>query len=51
MAEPPEEPCPYPYPMAICAPIPPAPLDVDAPEEPMTEVAGEYSAAWDEVGR
>ncbi|MBN7481033.1 hypothetical protein [Mycobacteroides abscessus] len=48
MADPPE-PCPFPYPAAICAPIPPAPLDVDAPEEPMDEVAAEYAAAWGEI--
>lgn len=50
MAAPPVEPCPFPYPMAICAPIPPAPLNVDVPEdEPMTEVAAEYAAAWAEI--
>ncbi|CPW95060.1 hypothetical protein [Mycobacteroides abscessus] len=48
MAEP--EPCPFPYPAAICAPIPPKPLDVDVPEdEPLDEVAAEYTAAWNEI--
>lgn len=42
-------PCPFPYPLAICSPIPPAPLDVDVPEEPMTEVAAEYTRAWNEI--
>ncbi|BBX35958.1 hypothetical protein MMAG44476_20054 [Mycolicibacterium mageritense DSM 44476 = CIP 104973] len=38
--------------LARCAPIPPAPmtrLDVSVPEEPKTDMAAEYSAAWDEV--
>ncbi|SLB84932.1 hypothetical protein [Mycobacteroides abscessus] len=51
MAAPPEEPCPYPYPMAICAPIPPAPLSGWVPEgAPNTEVAEAYAAAWNEIG-
>lgn len=37
--------------LARCAPIPPAPLTVDVPEVPMTEVAEAYAAAWAEVGR
>lgn len=50
MAAPPaDEPCPFPYPAAICAPIPPAPLDVDVPEEPMEGVAEAYAAAWAEI--
>lgn len=47
MAEP--EPCPYPYPLAICAPEPPAPLEVVVPDEPMTEVAAEYSAVFESL--
>lgn len=49
MAAPPAEPCPFPYPAAICAPIPPAPLSGWVPEEPMPEVAAEYAAAWAEI--
>lgn len=48
MAAPPEEPCPFPA--AICAPIPPKPLEVVVPEgQPLAEVAAEYTKAWDEV--
>ena len=50
MAEPPEEPCPYPYPMAICAPIPPAPWESVPEGAPNTEVAEAYAAAWNEIG-
>lgn len=35
--------------LARCAPIPPAPLDVDVPEEPMEGVAEAYAAAWAEI--
>lgn len=45
------EPCPHPYPLAICAPIPPAPLWGAVPEVPLEGVAAEYAAAWAEVGR
>lgn len=47
MAEP--EPCPYPYPLAICAPEPPAPLEVVVPDVPLEGVAAEYAAAWSEI--
>lgn len=46
MAAPP--PCPYPYPAAICAPIPPAPWE-SVPEVPLDGLAGEYAAAWAEI--
>lgn len=48
MAEPPAEPCPYPYPMAICAPIPPAPLDAMTDEE-REAAASEYTKAWNGI--
>jgi len=36
--------------LARCAPIPPAPLDVDVPEgQPLDEVAAEYTRAWNEI--
>lgn len=44
------EPCPYP--MARCAPIPPAPatrMTVEVPEEPNAEVADEYTRAWEGI--
>lgn len=46
MAEP--APCPYPYPAAICSPIPPAPWE-SVPDVPLEGVAAEYAAAWSEI--
>lgn len=47
----PAPPCPFPYPAAICAPIPPAPLGgmVSDSEGALDEVAAEYAAAWNEI--
>ena len=48
----PAPPCPFPYPLAICAPEPPAPLK--APTGTVTDggiaAAAEYTKAWKEAG-
>lgn len=40
-----DEPCPFPYPDARCAPIPPAPMT----DEERAELGAEYAAAWEEI--
>lgn len=42
-----DEPCPYPYPDARCAPEPPAPAGMT--DEEGADMAAEYSAAWAEI--